>query len=137
MNAALRRATERRPVRFLIVGGGAAALLFVLSFAFVRLGLAPFAASVIAYAIAFVVAYTAQRGWTFGATHPHSHALPRYLTVQAATALFSGLVAHVTVNRFGWPELAMSAALTIAASAASYVLTSLWVFPQGRAPRDA
>ncbi|MHA6687733.1 GtrA family protein [Mesorhizobium sp. A556] len=118
-----------RMVRFVIVGGGAAALFFGLSWLFVSLGMAPFTGSVVAYGIAFLVAYTAQRSWTFEGKHDHAHTLPRYVALQLGCALFSGALAHIAVTRFGLSPLAMSALTTIAASAASYVLSSVWVFP--------
>lgn len=121
---------DNRLCRFVIVGVSAAALLFVLTYALVALGLPPFAGSVLAYAAAFCVAYLAQRGWTFRAQHAHASALPRYFVLQAGCALFSGLVSHVAVSRFGMSPLPMAAVTTIAASAASYVLSSCWVFPQ-------
>ena len=131
----LRSALRLRLVRFVTVGVGAATLLFALSYLFVRLGMSPFTGSIAAYAIAFAVAYTCQHGWTFGGVHDHSHALPRYLAVQLGCALISGLVAHVSVEGLGGSPLAMSIAVTTVASAASYVLTSLWVFPR-RADRS-
>ncbi|TGP47001.1 GtrA family protein, partial [bacterium M00.F.Ca.ET.229.01.1.1] len=88
---------QSRLFRFLVVGVGAALLLFVLSWLLVSLGLSPFVGSAAAYAIAFVVAYSAQRGWTFGGEHDHATALPRYLTLQLGCAVFSGLVSHVAV----------------------------------------
>lgn len=118
-----------RLFRFVVVGAGAAALFFVLAFLLVSAGLPPFAGSVIAYATAFVIAYAAQRGWTFGGRHRHGHALPRYLILQAGCATLSGLVSHVAVNELGLPPLAMSALATLAAGGASYVLSSTWVFP--------
>ncbi|WP_245455294.1 MULTISPECIES: GtrA family protein [unclassified Mesorhizobium] len=120
---------KTRLFRFLVVGVGAALLLFVLSWLLVSLGLSPFAGSAVAYAIAFIVAYSAQRGWTFGAEHDHATALPRYLALQAACAAFSGLVSHVAVTRFGLSPVAMSALTTVAASALSYIVSSAWVFP--------
>ncbi|RUW65120.1 MULTISPECIES: GtrA family protein [unclassified Mesorhizobium] len=120
---------QSRLFRFLVVGVGAALLLFVLSWLLVSLGLSPFVGSAAAYAIAFVVAYSAQRGWTFGGEHDHATALPRYLALQLGCAVFSGLVSHVAVARFGLSPLAMSALTTVATSALSYVASSLWVFP--------
>lgn len=125
----LRSAFRLKPVRFVTVGVGAAVLLFVLSYLFVRWGMPPFVGSAAAYVIAFIVAYTAQRGWTFGAAHSHAQALPRYLTVQVGCALLSGIVAHVAVEMLGASAFVMSIMVTLAASAASYVLSSLWVFP--------
>jgi len=118
-----------RLARFVVVGVGAACLLFVMTFVLTSAGLPPFPGSVLAYAVAFAVAYTAQRGWTFGARHDHSHALPRYFALQAGCAVFSGIVSHVAVTRFGMSALAMSALTTVAASAASYILSLAWVFP--------
>ena len=118
-----------RLFRFLVVGVGGAALFFVLAFLFVSAGLPPFAGSLLAYAIAFVVAYTAQRNWTFDGRHEHGRALPRYLVLQAGCAIFSGVVSHVAVSDFGLSPFAMSALTTVTASTVSYVLSSLWVFP--------
>jgi putative flippase GtrA len=129
MSTAPHRFTRSRLFRFATVGVGAALLFFLLSYALVSLGVPPFAASVAAYAAAFVVAYLAQRGWTFGGTHGHGRALPRYLALQLCCAGFSGLVAHVAVTRFGMSPLAMSASTALAAGGASYVVSSLWVFP--------
>ena len=71
----------------------AAVLLFALSYIFVaRAGISPFVANTLAYGVAFVCAYFAQRGWTFGASHSHGHALPRYLATQLVCALLAGVV---------------------------------------------
>jgi putative flippase GtrA len=117
-------------LRFTLVGVGAALLLFSLSYLFVEAGLPPFPASALAYGIAFAAAYTGQRNWTFGSGHPHRSALPRYLAVQLACGGLAGFVSHVSVTRLGMPPLAMAAATTVLASAASFLATSLWVFPR-------
>ncbi|KUM24495.1 polysaccharide biosynthesis protein GtrA [Mesorhizobium loti] len=129
MNGALAPFLRTRLFRFLTVGIGAALLLFVLSWLLVSAGLSPFTGSVVAYAISFVVAYSAQHGWTFGGKHDHATAMPRYLALQVGCAVFSGLVSHVAATRFAMPPLSMSALTTVTASAVSYVLSSLWVFP--------
>lgn len=116
-------------VRFATVGVGAALILFVFSFLFRGLGMPPFIASTTAYAIAFAVAYSAQRGWTFGGAHDHAQAFPRYLAAQLACGLMSGLVAHIAVETLHQSAFRMSVAATIAAGMTSYVLSSLWVFP--------
>ena len=129
MSQALPVFVQTRLFRFLTVGVGAALLLFVLSWLLVSLGFSPFIGSVVAYAITFLVAYSAQRGWTFGGQHDHASAMPRYLALQLGCALFSGMVSHLAVTRFGMSALAMSALMTVAASTVSYILSSLWVFP--------
>ncbi len=117
-----------RLFRFVTVGVGAAALFFGLSWLLVSRGVPPFTGSVIAYATAFVVAYSAQRAWTFEGRHDHAQALPRYFVLQVGCALFSGVVAHFATSRLGMSPFAMSALTTVVASAASYVISSLWVF---------
>jgi putative flippase GtrA len=120
---------ELRLFRFVVVGVGAAALFFVLTYALAVAGVPPLFGSTLAYAIAFVVAYTAQRGWTFGGRHDHSRAFPRYLALQLCCAVLSGVVSHVATTRLGMSALAMSALTAIVAGATSYVLSSRWVFP--------
>lgn len=127
----LQELAASRMCRFLIVGSGAALLLLVLTYGLARLGVPPFPGSVLAYAVAFCCAYLAQRGWTFGGSHAHARALPRYFVLQAGCAIFSGVVSHLAVARFGMAPLPMAVATTIAASAASYVVSSVWVFPLG------
>jgi len=119
-----------RVLRFFVVGVGAVLLMFALSYLLVSAGLAPFSGSVIAYALVFLVAYSAQRSWTFGGEHAHSSALPRYFVLQAGCAAVSGTVAHVAVTGFGLSPAAMSMLTAFAAGAASYVVSSVWVFPQ-------
>ncbi|TPM04120.1 GtrA family protein [Mesorhizobium sp. B2-3-10] len=132
MSEALPALIQTQLFRFLTVGAGAALLFFVLSWLLMSLGASPFIGSVVAYAVAFVLAYSAQRGWTFGGRHDHARVMPRYLALQLGCAVLSGLVSHVAVARFGMSAFAMSALTTVAASAVSYILSSLWVF----APRE-
>lgn len=129
MSEAVRGLVNRRLLRFLTVGIGAALLFFSLCWLFVSLGLSPFLGSVAAYAIAFVVAYLAQQGWTFEGRHGHGGALPRYLALQLGCAIFSGLLAYLAVEHLLLEPLMMSALTTLVTSAASYVLSLLWVFP--------
>jgi putative flippase GtrA len=77
-----------------------------------------------------VIAYTAQRSWTFGGRHDHARAFPRYVVLQFGCAGLSGLISHLAVHGFGLSPLAMSAVATVLTSAVSYVLSSLWVFAE-------
>ena len=126
----LRSMLDMRLARFITVGVSAALLLFCLTWLFAKVGLSPMIGGVAAYAIAVAVAYTAQRSWTFGGRHDHARALPRYLVVQACCAILSGLTSELAVTVLDAPPFLMSAIATVAASAASFVLSSLWVFPQ-------
>lgn len=121
-----------QPIRFILVGAGAALLFFILAFLFRKSGAPPFAGTVAAYAIAFVIAYTAQHGWTFGGVHNHAEAFPRYLVAQIGCALGSGFASHVAVENLGLSAFWMSATVMVLASAASYLLSLFWVFPATR-----
>ena len=125
---------QGRLVRFLIVGVGAAVLLFVLAYLFVNLGMAPFAGSTLAYAIAFVVAYTAQKSWTFKSRESHGTTLPRYFVLQAGCAIVSGVTAHTAVTHFGASPFMMSAVTTGGMLQASHVIHV--VGPRYRADQD-
>lgn len=126
----LRSTLDMRLARFITVGLGAALLLFCLTWLFAKIGMSPMVGGMAAYAIAVAIAYTAQRSWTFGGRHDHVRALPRYLAVQACCAILSGLTSQLTVTMLAAPPMLMSAIATVAASAASFLLSSLWVFPQ-------
>lgn len=128
MNTGALTPERTRLVRFVIVGGGAAVLMFVLSYLFRLGGIQPFAGNIAAYAIVFAVAYSAQRGWTFGGSHAHRRVLPRYLAAQLASALAAGLVGYVFTDVLGASPFWMSGAVTLTAGATSYFLSSRWVF---------
>jgi putative flippase GtrA len=118
--------------RFLITGVGANLLFLLLSYAFVRGSVAPFWASMAAYAIAFVVSYLAQRNWTFEARHRHARSLPRYFVLQLGCATLSGGLAEGAVRVVGLPPLAMAVFTAGVVGLISYVLSSTWVFPDAQ-----
>jgi len=118
--------------RFVCVGLGVAVLFMVLTYALVSHGVAPFWASVSAYVICFVVAYLLQRFWTFEAKHTHREALPRYLTLQVACAVLSGLVPQVAIDHFGATHLVPAGLAAFTAGVLSYVGSTLFVFPNRR-----
>ena len=130
----LRALLSARVVRFVLVGGGAAGLLMVLTYGFLRLGVPPFPAGLCAYALSFVVAYTLQRNWTFGGAGSHARTLPRYFALQAVLALSSGGLSQVLVKALHWPSAEASAAMTVCVSAISYLGSSRWVFADDDRP---
>lgn len=121
-------ALRLRVIRFVIVGGGCAALLMALTYAFLRLGIPPFAAGLCGYGLSFVVAYLLQRNWTFEGVGRHGRTLPRYFTLQAALALSSGGLSLALVKALHWPRAEASAVMTLCVSAISFVGSSRWVF---------
>jgi len=118
--------------RFAISGLGAAVLFLLLSYAFMTAGMSPFWGTLLAYALAFLAGYTAQRNWTFGGRHPHAHSLPRYFILQGICAMGSGLFAKTATHLFGLPPLELSIVMTGVVGVISFVVSSLWVFPDER-----
>lgn len=122
---------RRRLFRFLVVGVGAAVLFAVLSYALVSSGVPPFAGSVVAYLLAFALAYTAQRAWTFGGEQEHGVAFPRYALLQLGCAGLGGAVSQV-LAWLGASPLTMAVIAALATSAVSYIASSRWVFVRQR-----
>lgn len=123
--------------RFAISGIGAALLFLLLSYSLMVVGMSPFWATLLAYALAFLAGYTAQRNWTFGGRHPHTRSLPRYFVLQGICAIGSGLFAKTATHLFGLTPFALSIITTGAVGLISFVVSSLWVFPDGRAAEEA
>ena len=121
-------------LRFVCVGVGVAVFFMFLTYALVSGGASPFWASVLAYFICFVVAYLLQRFWTFEAKHPHREVLPKYLGLQVACAVLSGLVPQVAIDHFGATRLAAAGFAALAAGVLSYVGSTLFVFSNTRRP---
>ena len=119
--------TESETVRFILTGGGAACLFYILTFGFVRAGAPPFAGTATAYGIAFVASYTTQHAWTFKGRQAHARALPRYLAAQIVSATLAATLAHLLATR-GAPTAWMALGSTAASSGLSYMLSRYWVF---------
>lgn len=125
--------TAHRPARFVTVGACANLALLALTYLFQRLGMAAFAAGIIAYAVAFAGAYAAQHGWTFGGGQAHRSALPRYMAAQFLCAVAAGLVGQLCAGLLAAPPLMTSLAIAATAGGLSYLLSACWVFAPARA----
>jgi putative flippase GtrA len=119
-------------LRFIFVGVGVAVFFMFLTYALVSRGASPFWASVLAYVICFVVAYLLQRFWTFEAKHLHREAFPKYLALQVACAVFSGVVPQVAIDHFGATHLVAAGLAALTAGVLSFVGSTLFVFPNAR-----
>jgi putative flippase GtrA len=119
---------ERMSRFFLTTDSSRPRLFFSITFALL-VGVAPFLATLFAYAVSFAVGYCLQHGWTSGAHHPHRHSLPRYLTVQVGCCIACALTAHAA-SLAGLPPLLLSLTTTLATSIISFIASMLWVFPE-------
>jgi putative flippase GtrA len=128
------RSNFTQMLRFACVGLGVAVFFMLLTYALVSGGALPFWASVLAYAICFVVADLLQRFWTFEAKRRHREALPKYFALQAACAVLSGLVPRVAIHRFGAAHLVAAGLAALTAGILSYIGSTLFVFSNARRP---
>lgn len=118
--------------RFVVSGGLASLVFFLVSFGLLHLGWRPWAANLAAYAVGFVVGYSLQRGWTFQGRHAHGAALPRYFILQAACAGLTAVAGEIGGGWLGLPPLPVAIGSTGLAGAISYFGSLLWVFPTRR-----
>ena len=122
---------DHETVRFVMTGGGAAMLFYLMTFVALRSGAPPFAGTLTAYAVTVVTSYTIQHSWTFRGRRGHGHAFPRYVAAQVVSALLAATLARATSD-LGLTAAALALVPTLAASAVSYVLSRYWVFAQTR-----
>ncbi|MFT4172995.1 MAG: GtrA family protein [Rhodocyclaceae bacterium] len=120
-------------LRFLLVGGAATALQYVLIFVFLKLGwLDPVPASALAFALSAIVNYLATARFTFATRNSHAHGLPRFAATAAAGCLINTLVLHALL---AWSTPLMPAQIfaTGVVFVWNYMINALWTFrPQQR-----
>lgn len=123
-------------LRFAAVGTAATALHAAVGVTLIRLGLAPVAATVLAFAVAFQLSLVGHLRWSFrGRRANAATAAPRFLIVSLA-----GLAANTGLLMALLPVLPAQVALlaaTMAAAGATFVLSRAWAFasPPAHRPR--
>lgn len=129
-----RGSTVASAVSFLLIGGGAA-LGFVLLSNLAMWLLPPlprWLVSAACYAAFIVPVYLLHRRFSFRATTPHVHALPRYVATQTGALLLAAVFSFVAYGVFGLPSLAASVAVVVATSGVNFVILRSWAFAHPR-----
>ncbi|MBW0003942.1 MAG: GtrA family protein [Hyphomicrobiales bacterium] len=116
-------------LRFLAVGG-AATLGYILVCYFLQTlcGWPPFWASAVAYLAMVGFAYLAQRNFTFRSSRHHLISLPLYAALQSGCGLFAAVTVQVLVTTAQISALSASTVAAALSAAASYVISSSWIF---------
>jgi putative flippase GtrA len=128
---------ENQTVRFLFSGGMTACLYFGLTYVLLTLGTTSWLSALLAYLIAFSVGYTAHKIFTFQSTSSHSVSLPRYAALQIGCAAIAAVSAS-GAELFGLRQPSLISLLsTIVLGAASYLVTSKWVFSNDKKPQQS
>ncbi len=121
-------ALAARTARFGGVGLAATGLYAVLALVLERMGLAPTAASMAAYALAAAFSFTAHRGFTFRVGGPVGPQMLRFALTSAAGLLIATVAPLALVNGLGLPSWTAVAATCLLVPILSYVALAAFVF---------
>ena len=116
-------------IRFLIVGGTATALHYVILVALVQTSIAqPIAASTIGFAVSAVLNYVLNRHFTFQSSNPHAQAFPRFMIVAlTGLALNAGLLWGFI--KVGVPHYLLSQLFaTVGTLLWNFFINKIWTF---------
>lgn len=137
LRRALASPLGRQLSRYSVVGIAANLLCLAVYYGLtLLLGLGPKLALTIASAIGFIVAFAANRHWTFKAAGPAGASLPRYAAGYLGSFALQYLILHVGVDRLGLAhELVVLFGLACA-SIAFFLVQKIWVFAPAAARPD-
>ncbi|MFA9438870.1 GtrA family protein [Uliginosibacterium sp. sgz301328] len=114
--------------RFLLVGGAATGLQYLLLAMFVWLGVFDgVTASAVGFAIAAVANYLLNARFTFATSNRHSHGLPRFAATAAAGCLINTLVLDTLVG-FGVAFFLAQLIATGVVFVWNYMINAIWTF---------
>ena len=121
----------RKLAVFLLVGGGATALHYLIAALLWRgVGLAPALASGIGFGLSALFNYAASARYTFKATGAHAQSLPRFVVVAGiGLALNSAMIWGL--NGLGWHAVAAQLLATVVVLVWNFVLNAVWTFKNG------
>jgi len=121
----------RKLAVFLLVGGGATALHYLIAALLWRaVGLAPPLASGLGFGLSALFNYAANARYTFQSTGAHTQNLPRFALVAGiGLALNSGVIWGLT--HWGWNAVAAQLLATVLVLAWNFVLNAVWTFHNG------
>jgi putative flippase GtrA len=129
MSERVDRTTLWQAVRFVIVGGTAAAGYIAVATVLETLAAFPhWAASMLAYASMIGPAYMGHRLFAFRATTEHAQSFPRYLSVQLLCLVLSGVFASIIGGMIALNPIVLYFVVAAILAVISFVLTRLWVF---------
>ena len=119
-----------QPLQFIAVGGCAAAThLMVVALLVHFLHLAPLAANVLAFLVAFVVSYQGHAWFTFSRTGARGwRVVGRFFAVASLSFVGNELLYAAALHWLAWHYLASLAAVLVLMAVATFVLSKFWAF---------
>lgn len=116
-------------LRYTLIGGVATATHYAILLVLVELFALPAAGSTTLGASGgALVAYLANRRFTFSGAAPHRLVLPRFIVVATLGAGLNGLIVWAGTRSFQWHYLAVQAIATIAILGLTYRINRRWTF---------
>jgi putative flippase GtrA len=114
--------------RFAVVGATNTAITLVSYGLLVSAGIAPVAASAVAFALGALNGYRLNRGWTFRSSRRGAAAGARYVAVQLAGLGVNAAGVAVAVGWVAVPRLAGEIAILPVVTTMTFLLSRNWVF---------
>lgn len=119
----------RQVAGFAATGGIAAVLYILLASSLVAwLGLAPWLASVMAYAVMVPAAYLGQRTISFASRASHRHAFPRYVVVQCFGLVMGAILVQTLHSVWEMGAILAFSLTAVVTSLATFIAMRAWVF---------
>jgi len=117
-------------VRFLVVGGVAAAVHYATSvIAHGSFGASPWLANLLGFCTAFPLSYAGHRNWSFAAARSaHFYAAPRFFAVSLGAFATNQVLVEFGLRWVGGPFWIVLAVVLVAVAASTYVLARFWAF---------
>jgi putative flippase GtrA len=128
-----------RIFRFLVIGGGAAAVHWLTVFAVVhQTGMDPLLANIVAFLCAFSVSYFGHKNWTFEAQdQAHGSALVKFFTVAVTGFCINESVYALLLKGMHVHYLIGSAVAIVVAAVSTYILSNSWAFHPGKKEKQS
>lgn len=136
--SALAQQLRRLPqlIQFALVGGAAAAThLAVVWLVVAATGMAPLAANVVAFLVAFVVSYNGHALLTFSASQVHGwSAVARFFAVACLSFVVNELLYAAALRWLPWHYVLSLALVLVVVAAGTFVLSKFWAFKARTSP---
>lgn len=117
-------------LRFILVGGAAAAThLLAVGVLVAGVGMAPLAANVLAFLIAFVVSYHGHAALTFADAQPQGWAsAARFFAVASLSFAANEALYALALHRLHWHYFWSQAGILVLVAVGTFILSKFWAF---------
>lgn len=120
---------KQEAIRFLMVGLAATGTHFVvLALLYQGLNFGILSATFLAFAVSFLLSYTAHYHFTFKSTGDHKTGIAKFLVSSGIGLLWNLLLMYVLVEKFAVNYVIAFVLMSVVVAMNSFVLGKIWVF---------